>query len=368
METLNFGKSFEEYLLLRVGVSKNTLKFYRSDFNHFIRWFLLRIRLFGFFAQDIENALPYLTRDEAQNYKAYMEESQTPTRSINRRLSTLRQMSRFLLEQGLLSFNFMDGVTNSGIKSVSKKEVETDLASKFATYLRTQQISHTTTKNYLSDIKHFMGWIETNKIPNQLNNITITLIKNYTAEVIKNGTLVTAKRRLSSLRKFFGWAYEQNFINRNPFLENISKTTLPSRNRLKHLFSISNIVKFGLIEGFLILGFFLLQKLNPSLNPWTIINKTKTSQLTSFNSTTISSNEVLTNAISGTAKIPSGRDGVTIKNSRITDYTVVYIKPTSQDTDQVLIIKTKGLGFFTAGFNQNSDKDITFNWRLVDVK
>ncbi len=365
MEVLNFGKSFEEYLLLRVGVSKNTLKFYRSDFNHFIRWFLLRIRLFGFFAQDIESALPYLTRDEAQNYKAYLEENRTPTRSINRRLSTLRQMSRFLLEQGLVSFNFMEGVTNSGIKSVSKKDVETDLGSKFAIYLRTQQVSHTTVKNYLSDIKHFMAWIETNKIPNQLNNMTTTLIKNYTTEVIKNGSLVTAKRRLSSLKKFFGWAYEQNFINRNPFLENISKTTLPSRNRLKYLFSISNIIKFGLIEGFLILGFFLLQKINPSLNPWTIINKTN--QLTSFSSTTIS-NEILTNATSGTAKIPSGRDGVTIKNSRITDYTVVYIKPTSQDTDQVLLIKTKGLGFFTAGFDQTSDKDVTFNWRLVDVK
>lgn len=164
MEDHNFGELFEEYLLLRVGVSKNTLKFYKSDLNHFINWFLLRIRVFGFFAENIESAAPYLNTNEAINYKTYLEESHTPTKTINRRLSTLRRFAKFLVEQNFLLLNFMEGVTNSGIKESSKKTIEVDLASDFTKYLQTQEISQTTIKNYLSDIKHFMAWLENQKI------------------------------------------------------------------------------------------------------------------------------------------------------------------------------------------------------------
>lgn len=164
MQTKNFGELFEEYLLLRVGVSKNTLKFYKSDLNHFINWFLLRIKILGFFAQDIESAVPYLNINEAVSYKTYLEDNRTPTKTINRRLSALRRFATFLMEQNLLSLNFMDGVTNSGIKKVAKNTTKDDLASDFNKYLQTQEISHTTIKNYLSDIKHFMTWLENQKL------------------------------------------------------------------------------------------------------------------------------------------------------------------------------------------------------------
>lgn len=78
--------------------------------------------------------------------------------------------------------------------------------------------------------------------------------------------------------------------------------------------------------------------------------------------------EITTNATAGTASIPSGVDEITIKNSRITDYTLVYVTPTSPTNNQVLYVKAKGNGFFKVGFTQPANTDVTFNWWVIDVK
>lgn len=155
----NIRKQFEEYLRISLGVSKNTVKFYRSDLGHFTNWFCQRLKASGMFTDSLEEAIPYINNSQALAYKAQMEASSNPIKSINRRLSTLRHFARFLVEIGLISHNFMDEVTNSGVVPAPKR-TEPDIAHKFAHYLESQKVSQNTIKNYLSDIRHFMTWLE----------------------------------------------------------------------------------------------------------------------------------------------------------------------------------------------------------------
>ena len=77
--------------------------------------------------------------------------------------------------------------------------------------------------------------------------------------------------------------------------------------------------------------------------------------------------EIETNATAGNALLPTGTTEITIKNPNISDYTLVYVTPTSSTLNNVLYVKAKGAGFFTAGFSQALGTDVTFNWWVIDV-
>ncbi len=71
------------------------------------------------------------------------------------------------------------------------------------------------------------------------------------------------------------------------------------------------------------------------------------------------------NATVGQAIIPSGTAEVTIHNPKVTDYTLVYVTPTSDTQNKVLYIKNKGNGYFTLGFSEALSMDVSFNWWIV---
>lgn len=77
--------------------------------------------------------------------------------------------------------------------------------------------------------------------------------------------------------------------------------------------------------------------------------------------------EIETNATAGSAIIPSGTIQITIKNPSISDYTLVYITPTSSTQNSVLFVKSKGSGFFTVGFNDPLPVDVSFNWWVIEA-
>jgi hypothetical protein len=74
-----------------------------------------------------------------------------------------------------------------------------------------------------------------------------------------------------------------------------------------------------------------------------------------------------TNATAGKAIIPTETAEITIKNPKITDYTLVYVTPTSTTLNNVLYVKSKGAGYFTVGFSQPLLIDVEFNWWVIDV-
>jgi site-specific recombinase XerD len=153
-------KEFVKYLD-SLGLSPKSHKNYRSDLSHFLGWAILKIRSFGSYVESLSEIAPFLTGNLAQEYKNYMNENDAPPKTINRRLSTLRHLSRFLTASQIADSNFMNGIENISVNQKKKPAIEPIIAN-FRSYLVDQKVSDNTIKNYLSDIKQFMTWLETN--------------------------------------------------------------------------------------------------------------------------------------------------------------------------------------------------------------
>ena len=76
---------------------------------------------------------------------------------------------------------------------------------------------------------------------------------------------------------------------------------------------------------------------------------------------------ITTNATAGSGVIPAGLGEITIKNTSVTDYTLVYVTPTSSTNNYVLYVKSKAPGEFVVGFTNPIDIDVNFNWWIVKV-
>lgn len=151
-------QAFSEYLT-SIGISLKSHKNYRSDLSHFSGWLILKIKSFGSCIESLTEAVPFLSPEIAREYKSFMAENNIPLKTINRRLSTLRHLSRFLLTSESLDIDFMKGVENL---SETKKHFSptNPIVDDFRSYLESQKVSKNTVKNYVSDIRQFLAWIE----------------------------------------------------------------------------------------------------------------------------------------------------------------------------------------------------------------
>jgi hypothetical protein len=82
----------------------------------------------------------------------------------------------------------------------------------------------------------------------------------------------------------------------------------------------------------------------------------------------ISNGEITTNATAGQAIVSAGVSQIIINNPNVTDYTLVYVTPTSSTQNKVLYVKSKTAGQFVVGFNQPIEIDVNFNWWVIDVR
>lgn len=153
--------NFNKYLT-SLGISAKSHKNYRSDISHFAGWLILKIRTFGSYVENLTEAVPFLSKDLAVEYKNYMIENATPLKTVNRRLSTLRHLSRFLVSTQVIDADFMTDIENvSDVKEAKAVRVANHPSiEEFRSYLEAEKISPNTIKNYLSDIKQFMSWLE----------------------------------------------------------------------------------------------------------------------------------------------------------------------------------------------------------------
>jgi len=149
-------KDFFEYLK-KLGVSKKTHKNYRSDISHFSGWLLFRLRHWGVVAEELTDAIPFLDTKLASEYKTFLSGNNVAKKTVNRRLSTLRHLARFLTASQILDFDFMDGIANISTK---KTPSTYPFIIQFEKHLEAEKVSKNTIKNYLSDIKQFISWLE----------------------------------------------------------------------------------------------------------------------------------------------------------------------------------------------------------------
>ncbi len=69
----------------------------------------------------------------------------------------------------------------------------------------------------------------------------------------------------------------------------------------------------------------------------------------------------------GKGIIPAGSDQITITNPKVTDYSLIYVTPTSSTENQVLYVKSKTVGSFNVGFTNPIGSDAEFNWWIVET-
>jgi site-specific recombinase XerD len=124
-----------------------------------------------------------------------------------------------------------------------------DLPKTFTIYLKTQGFSAITVRNYLCDLRHFLGWMElslrgqnlpfTPEEPQLLGQyFNQALVEKYRSYLACNQLPVsTINRRLSTLRTFAQFCLSQAWIVENPTKEinNIQHTTNNKGNQGKIL-------------------------------------------------------------------------------------------------------------------------------------
>ena len=152
-----------------LGLSPRSHKNYRSDLGHFIAWAIFKVRSFGSYVETLAEIVPFLNNDLGHEYASYMTENLVPAKTINRRLSTLRHLSRFLQASHAIDNDFTKGIENISAVTVKKTVVDPAIGN-FKAHLVNKNVSPNTIKNYLSDIRHFLVWLESNPQNNQTTN------------------------------------------------------------------------------------------------------------------------------------------------------------------------------------------------------
>ncbi|MDP3994716.1 MAG: site-specific integrase, partial [bacterium] len=217
------SKEFFSYLESS-GISKNSVKFYKSDLNHFTAWLLFRIRSLGVLVEELTQAIPFLKPAFAHEYKKFLIENNTPAKTINRKLSTLRNLSRFLTISQIINFDFAGNLTNITATGEEKYQIH-PLVEGFQKHLEAEKVSDNTVKNYLADIRQFISRIAGND-NNRIKQAQITpeALKAYLKEISTRSNQATSKRKIASLKKFTVWAQKQGFIKSvSLFGKNITK-------------------------------------------------------------------------------------------------------------------------------------------------
>jgi len=151
---------FENYLITS-GISKRTVKYYRSDINHFKSWVLSELKSLGVIADDLSCAIPFLNETYAKEYKTYLVENKLSLKTTNRRLSALRRLSKYLLYSQIVSTDFAKDLTNTN--PIKQDNVfSRNILQEFQKYLEAEKTSRNTIKNYVADIRQFIVWFEQN--------------------------------------------------------------------------------------------------------------------------------------------------------------------------------------------------------------
>ncbi|OGY09980.1 MAG: hypothetical protein A2700_02035 [Candidatus Blackburnbacteria bacterium RIFCSPHIGHO2_01_FULL_44_64] len=155
---MDLPKLFEDFLREQGKVSEKTLRNYRSDLAHFLRWAKTHLGRSGIGMDQPTKILPHFTPSLVGTYKGYNLELEVPHATINRRLSTLRSFARFLTIRRLLDNNPTENIQN--ILPIAFGATKESLLEDFKRELEVNNLSKSTLKNYLSDIRHFLNWLE----------------------------------------------------------------------------------------------------------------------------------------------------------------------------------------------------------------
>ena len=166
---MDLPKFFKLYLISQ-GCSPLTVKNYLSDIKNFFDWLAQKT---GVHYQIAGKAVfGIFTKETILEYQQDLLSAKTPPSTINRHLSALRKLGQFARNQGWLSENPAVKISNvtkdqTGVglhkgNQIDSSKAANQLLNEFRRYLEKEKTSPLTIKNYLSDLRHFLGWLEGN--------------------------------------------------------------------------------------------------------------------------------------------------------------------------------------------------------------
>lgn len=156
----NIEVSFLEYLKDR-GASVKTRKNYRSDARHFLGWFILTLQSkSATLPSSLDQFIRLISPKMIDQYKRYLLDNHIPTSTINRRLSTIRSFFHFCQSQGWITTSPAQNLAAIPLKKSAEMSNSFTLLESFKQALIVEGASRATVKNYGSDIRQFLNWLE----------------------------------------------------------------------------------------------------------------------------------------------------------------------------------------------------------------
>ncbi|OGD82671.1 hypothetical protein A3K36_05640 [Candidatus Collierbacteria bacterium RIFOXYD2_FULL_45_13] len=239
-------KHFSSFLF-EAGLSSVSIKNYLSDVRHFLSFSqsLPGVSMEQIFSKITEFLPPYL---EAQ------QSTYTPKSTTNRRLASIRRFATFLsVKYDISDFFTQQNISNKSNQilswphingsreptqtrsapiptpdednnhlHVSSKTMSSDkILEQFKTSLEKEKKTHSTIKNYLSDLNHFFLWTA-NQTPfttqNLLNILSESQLQAYITYLKLSHTSTSVlSRRQSSIKKLARFCLSEGYIPKNPF-------------------------------------------------------------------------------------------------------------------------------------------------------
>jgi site-specific recombinase XerD len=138
---------FKDYLCAE-NVSKITAKNYTCDIRHYLHWMLYNLSSNGLFSDVIEgDDITFLdcfislsSVESIQRYIEYLLANQTPVRSINRKLSSLRKFHKFCIVRSILSddptYNIQNIVQEKDVVKVEELEEDKSMQQQHTIIIR----------------------------------------------------------------------------------------------------------------------------------------------------------------------------------------------------------------------------------------
>jgi len=137
----NYRQEFRQYLIA-VKKSANTIRNYLSDLRYFFGWLNVN---FGALA------LNQIKNETIRAYRGALIEDGIPTKTINRRLSTLRLFFKFCVGQDWIKENPVKKIANFS----GKKNSLAELSSQFFLSLKKKGVDEKKISVYQQDIQEF---------------------------------------------------------------------------------------------------------------------------------------------------------------------------------------------------------------------
>lgn len=154
---MNLPELFRYYLKTQKA-SSVTIKNYVADIRNFLDWLAnktgIRYQVAG------KSIFGLLTQETIEEYKKDLANKHTPLSSINRCLSALRKFGQFGISRGWLAKNEASQVKNLRKSPFDRQLPNERILAEFRRHLEAEKVSQITIKNYLSDLRHFLSWLE----------------------------------------------------------------------------------------------------------------------------------------------------------------------------------------------------------------